>query len=390
MFNITEELDHFRPIDVSSLEQKLGSIPDDMKGAIELYNKALEDISSHNEDMAIIALRKAISIYPAFYEAMNLMGVCYDSLGDEENARRMFEKVIQLEDSSIRATDYINRLDGIVSREDGKKPKPRNRNKLQAVSWVAGGLAPEKASPYYLKYVLGFLACFVLMCILWLIMPLGKPLVVFPQKVDNSAQMQDLIEENALLSQRLNDATKALETANQKELQLRDEIDQYQKWSRTLRDLQAMAQDEKYRDVVIEIEKNLAGLDIPQDIEAEIIALNNACKPKALAQIYTSAKKLYDNNAKNKSMDVFKQSASEFTLAIEILEQLETKPKNAAEIYYHAGKSLAQAEYPNKEEAYAEAKRCFNMTKTLSPNTNLATYAQARINEIDNGKTVRY
>lgn len=117
MFDIKEEMKHFKPIDLINLRQKLGQIPEDMQNAIELYNKALEDVASRNEDMAIIALKKAIAIYPAFYEAMNLMGVCYESLGDEENARIMFSKVIEMEDSSIRAQQYLDRLDGI---EEGK------------------------------------------------------------------------------------------------------------------------------------------------------------------------------------------------------------------------------------------------------------------------------
>ena len=87
MFDVNAELKQFKPIDLSSIRQKLGQIPEDMQNAIELYNKALEDVAGKNDDMAIIALKKAISIYPAFYEAMNLMGVFYKSLGDEESAR---------------------------------------------------------------------------------------------------------------------------------------------------------------------------------------------------------------------------------------------------------------------------------------------------------------
>ena len=111
MLNISEELSNFKTINVESLERKIGTIPDDMKNAIDLYNQALEDICGKNEDIAVIALKKAISIYPEFYEAMNLMGVCYDSMGDEENARTMFNRVIQMDDSSIRAARYLEQMD---------------------------------------------------------------------------------------------------------------------------------------------------------------------------------------------------------------------------------------------------------------------------------------
>ena len=112
MLNIKEELSKYELIDIKSVEEKIGIIPDDMKNAIDLYNKALDDLKSDNEDIAIIALKKAIAIYPAFYEAMNLMGLCYLVLGDESNARRMFSKVIKMDDNSLRASEYLDKLDG--------------------------------------------------------------------------------------------------------------------------------------------------------------------------------------------------------------------------------------------------------------------------------------
>ena len=115
MFNISEELSNFKPVDLENIEQKIGAIPDDMKNAMELYNKALNEINNRNEDIAIIALKKAISIYPEFYEAMNLMGLCYIAIGQEENAREVFNRVIQMDDNSLRAARYIKRLDGDVS-----------------------------------------------------------------------------------------------------------------------------------------------------------------------------------------------------------------------------------------------------------------------------------
>jgi tetratricopeptide (TPR) repeat protein len=398
MFNIADEIDNFKPIDVSSLEQKLGSIPDDMKGAIELYNKALEDIANKNEDMAVIALKKAIAIYPAFYEAMNLMGVCYESLGDEENARFMFQKIIQMEDSSIRAQEYLNRLDGISTKEEGnskakaKAQKPRKEKKQpNPVNWVGGPAPQEKSKVHGLKYViLGMVLGVVAMVVLWLALPSDKPLFKYSPIINDPQQIQELESKITLTEQHLNDALAALEKANQKEMGFKEEMDKYKTWIKTLRELEAMAKEEKYKEVVVEVEKNLTGLDIPEDIEAEIIALSEACKPKAVQQAYAAGKKLYDGNSKSKSMDVFNQAAAEYTIAIQILDRLDEKPSNASEIYYYGGKALAQSEYPSKEEALKEARRCFNVVIEIAPKSKLAGYAQGKINEIDSGKPVKY
>ena len=118
-----------RLIDLESVEERIGSI-DDMKHAMELYNKALDDLQSKNEDIAIIALKGHFTL-SRFYEAMNLMGICYLSLNDENNARRMFRKVMKTI-IGIRASKYLARLDGEDdSSNDGVAKKPKKRRPPQ-------------------------------------------------------------------------------------------------------------------------------------------------------------------------------------------------------------------------------------------------------------------
>jgi len=391
MFDIKEEMKNFKPIDMASLQQKLGQIPEDMRNAIELYNKALEDVAAQNEDMAIIALKKAIAIYPAFYEAMILMGVCYDSLGDEESARMMFNRVIEMDDNSIRALHYLDRLDG---KEDGKisgNVRPKKRESNQLVSWISRGLSPEKTAPYYLKYVLGFVVGIIAMGVLWLLVPADKPLIHISPRVDGEQQIKVLKEDNERLNQIVNELTSSLETANQKENQLRDELVQYQEWSKTLRQLDKLASAGKYRDVILEIEK-LDGLSIPSEIENEITLLYDECKTKAIGQIFETGRNLYNSNASQKSKDVYRQAADEFKLAIKIMEELDenSKPKNMLQIYYYGGKAIALSEYPSKDEAREEALECFRTIVEIAPNSEYGKYARARINEIEAGKTIKH
>lgn len=399
MLNTHEELSNFKSIDVSTLEQKIGKIPEDVHHAIELYNKALEDVSSKNEDMAIIALKKAVAIYPAFYEAMLLMGVCYAAEDQEEEARAMFNKVIKMEDSSIRASRYLDALDGKTpapeTKSKGFKPKSKPQKNSTLANWLKSGLAPEKKQPYFLKYVVGIVVGVLLMCLVWLMIPADKPIVIdvkgmFNKSSDQTAQVKTLQEEVLNLSTRLDEANAALEQARKTERDLQDQMDQYVKWSAILRNLQNMADKGQFRDVVIEIEKNLAGLKIPAQIEKEIIALNNECKPKAIKQFYESGKKLYDSNSKAKSLDTYQQAANEYSMAIRIMEELGEEPSFRAELYYYGGKAIALSESPSKEEANQEAIRCFKAVISNFPGSKLASYSQARINEIEAGKAIKH
>lgn len=399
MLNINEELLRYELIDVKSVEEKIGIIPDDMKNAIALYNKALDDIQNKNEDIAVIALKKAIAIYPAFYEAMNLLGLCYISLGDETNARRVFNKVIKMEDNSLRASNYLDKLDGKDSEdeENNKNVKHKKLKKAtnEAVSWLKSGLLSQQSKPNYIKNILFFLLGVFAMCLVWIIVPASSPINInfgdiFKRTENASPQVAKLEKENAELSDRLKDANEALKIATENEKVLRSQIEQYAYWSEILRNLQKLAGEGKYREVVIQIERDLSGLEKPEDIESEINALNNECKPKAVSQFYEEGREIYKSNSKAKSVETYQKSAFEYRMAISIIEELDLKPNILTNVYYYGGKAIALSEHPTKEEAEAEALRCFRVVTEVAPRSEMASYAWGRINDLESGKAIKH
>ncbi|NLX63369.1 MAG: tetratricopeptide repeat protein [Clostridiaceae bacterium] len=398
MLNINEELSRYQSIDIQSVEEKIGIIPDDIKNAIDLYNKALDDLKSGNEDIAIIALKKAISIYPAFYEAMNLMGLCYLSMGDEGNARRMFNKVIKMDDNSLRASDYLNKMDGKVTDDDSgnnTRAKKYNRVAAETISWIKSGLSPEKNSPYYMKYIVGFLLGVLLLSIVWIIVPSSSPIRIdfsgiFKRSENVSPQIAKLEKEKNELADRLKDANEALRKATENEKKLQTQLEQYAYWSAILRSLQKLEQEGKYREVVLQIERDLSGLDKPDDIEAELKALNDECKPKAVSQFYEMGREIYRSNATAQSVEVYQEAANEYRMAISIIEELDLKPSILTSVYYYGGKAIALSQSPSKEEAEKEALRCFKVVTEVEPNSELASYAWGRIHDIENGRPIKH
>ncbi|HHU90367.1 MAG TPA: hypothetical protein GXZ22_04840 [Clostridiaceae bacterium] len=398
MLNIKEELSKYELIDIKSVEEKIGIIPDDMKNAIDLYNKALDDLKSDNEDIAIIALKKAIAIYPAFYEAMNLMGLCYLVLGDESNARRMFSKVIKMDDNSLRASEYLDKLDGKFpdgESSNNTRQKKYKKAAVETVSWLKSGLSPERNSPYYIKYILGFLLGVFALILVWIIVPASSPIridfgSIFKKTESVSPQVERLEKEKNELADRLKDANEALRKATENEKKLQTQLEQYAYWSEILRGLQKLEQEGKYRDVVIQIERDLSGLEKPEDIEAEIDALNYECKPKAVSQFYEMGREIYRSNANARSVEVYQEAANEYRMAISIIEELDLKPNILTNVYYYGGKAIALSQHPSKEEAEKEALHCFNVVTEVAPGSELASYAWGRINDIENGKAIKH
>jgi hypothetical protein len=69
---------------------------------------------------------------------------------------------------------------------------------------------------------------------------------------------------------------------------------------------------------------------------------------------------------------------------------MDSKPSIAVDVYYYGGKAIALSQYPSKEAAEEEAKRCFNAVIEIAPRSEMASYARSRIRDIDEGRTIKH
>ncbi|AUG58183.1 MAG TPA: tetratricopeptide repeat protein [Ruminiclostridium sp.] len=134
--DINKELLNYPPLDLDKLLETNKDMPDNIKNSIVLYNKALEDFKAKSEDIAIIQLKKAISLNPEFHEAINLLGLVYIYAGDLENAAGAFKKVINKEKSCIKAIEYLKEIDPdyeipFKNKDDTKGSRVKKKSKRQ-------------------------------------------------------------------------------------------------------------------------------------------------------------------------------------------------------------------------------------------------------------------
>ena len=92
-----------------------------------------------------------------------------------------------------------------------------------------------------------------------------------------------------------------------------------------------------------------------------------------------------------KSTDqMHQEAANEYRMAIAIIEELDLKPNILTSVYYYGGKAIALSQYPSREEAEKEALHCFRVVTEVAPRSELASYAWGRINDIENGRTIKH
>lgn len=173
MINLKLEIQSYPPIDMRDLVESGIEVPDNIRNSITLYNKALENIKMDSEDIAIIELKKAISMNSNFHEAMNLLGLCYSYTKDYSKANEIFEKVIEAENNSVKALNYlgqINSNDSTFPVQDAKrniKKSKRIKADKSEGSWLEGIFNIGKISKQdILRYMIGF-ACGALVIFLF-------------------------------------------------------------------------------------------------------------------------------------------------------------------------------------------------------------------------------
>jgi len=105
--DIKTELNYFKTINLDELIKGGEQIPDNIRNSVFLYNKAIESLKSGSEDIAIIELKKAVSMNPNFNEALNLLGVCYSYIGEKDKAVEVFQRVIKSEANSVYAVKFM-------------------------------------------------------------------------------------------------------------------------------------------------------------------------------------------------------------------------------------------------------------------------------------------
>lgn len=380
MINLKQELDNFREIDLNSLEENITDIPDDVKKSVILYNQALESLRRDSEDIAIIELKKAVSLNAEFAEALNLLGLCYAHINEEHQADLMFKKVMASEKNGIKAMDYMQKLnneritDALSPNQNTPSSSRRaSRNSKQAL----------KANNKYniIKYVLGFTAGVLAMFIF-------SYSYIF--NTDDKADIPENIPEDtsAFISELSDKLDKQQEENRKLSLRLTDYEQRYEQLSikyETLEDSFNKVEEERnYFDYVLklfeidgfahagnyaEAADRLNLIDRNKLKENELIKFNalfSNIMPKAASMAYAEGMKLWNEK--------------KYLQSIEMLDKIVGYDKNFARLdraTYYKGKCYQAL------EKYDMAMQCYNhIINTYPSNNSFVHWAGVRIREI--------
>ncbi|MDI9482229.1 MAG: tetratricopeptide repeat protein [Bacillota bacterium] len=389
MLNVSFELENFQPLDLEEIEKEAGDLPEDTVKAIQLFNKALEDIKSGNEDIAIIQLKKAISLYPSFFEAMNLLGICYYAAGKEDAARSAFKQVIDADDSGLKAMQYLNKMDGLVEQTDsGSVNNKRKSSKSSKGSrsskegglfseWVAKGLKAEDNSIYGLKYIAGILIGVLIMGLIWYMVPTNKSLFTIT-KEENIIKDPELENQINQLNSRIEKLEQDLDNKKEENLKLMESFGVYKDWVARLKQAEEIYNEGKYIEAA-ELMMNQQGTAVPDDLKGTYDSLWDQIRLKAANQYYNDGNKTYNGNTV-RDIGVYRTALEQYETAIALIDADSVTYKAA--LYYQAGKAAARC---NELEKAVEL---FEYVADEFPNSSYSSYSISRLKEIESGSEI--
>jgi len=126
LIDIKQELLNFHAINLEEIDRDQSGLPDDIRNSIILYNKALGSLRTGSEDIAVIELKKAVTMNPQFYEALNLLGLCYAYKDDSVKSTEIFNRIIKAENNGIIAQKYLDMMNTGDSSADVKDKNRKN------------------------------------------------------------------------------------------------------------------------------------------------------------------------------------------------------------------------------------------------------------------------
>ncbi len=106
---------------------------DTINQTIKKYNQALTYCNQDSLDLAVIQLKKVLSLNPRFIRAHQLLALLYINNEDWEKARRELTKCSEIDTNNTVTQRYLKEVDEMLLPEEGVKPSSRKKQRSEDV-----------------------------------------------------------------------------------------------------------------------------------------------------------------------------------------------------------------------------------------------------------------
>lgn len=337
---------------------------------VKKYNQALAYCQQDSLDLAIIQLKKVLSMNPRFLQAHQLLSLLYINSQEWEKAKKELDKCLRIDTNNTTTLRYMKEVEAMMPSEE-----ERGKKKKEAIVYQSGN--DTVIQPVGKKDNVGFHT--VLNIILGIVIGVGIAwFLVLPARVQN-AQSKAQAEKNAISEQldakavEVADLTRQIEALQQEKDSLNSSLSEAQGVN-----VAVIASDELIEAAIMYINKTgdeMEIADVMERITDEYLESDASENFKALYQTLideigpTAAKNYY-----NVGYEAFR--TEEYETAIENLEKAyKYEPENGEALF-----NLGNAYYKSGDTASAIS--IYKQVIEKFPDTEKARKSENYIKEI--------
>ena len=224
---------HFMPEnnDADYFINKVQSNPaklDAVNQTVKKYNQALAYAKQGSDDLAMLQLRKAISINPGYIRALQLLALLYIKNEEYEKAKRCLVRAQKTDVANTTTLSYLAEIDRVLN-PDGQPAKAERKDEAISYQPAVSNMAYREDKPNYIAFITFFAGILIGIAVLyWLVVPTVKSDVkekYLAQERDYGAEIASYTTQVSVLESEKKDLEGKLESAKQQVELLQEEVD---------------------------------------------------------------------------------------------------------------------------------------------------------------------
>lgn len=154
--------------------QKVQSNPaklDAVNQTVKKYNQALAYAKQGSDDLAMLQLRKAISINPGYIRALQLLALLYMKNEEYEKAKRCLVRAQKTDVANTTTLSYLAEIERVLN-PDGAPVRPERKEESVSYQPIASNGVYREDKPNYMAFITFFAGILIGVAVLyWLVVP---------------------------------------------------------------------------------------------------------------------------------------------------------------------------------------------------------------------------
>ena len=361
---------------------------EDLNTTIKKYNQSLLYCYQDSLDLAVIQLKKVLSMNPKYVQAHQLLALIYIRNKDWEKAKKELEKVLRIDTNNTRALRYLQEIAKITGDKDGgskagRKGKESGKEKEGKSSIISDdsyqytsgnetiimpmNYSEKKGLQSIWNLVIGIIIGFA---VVWFLV---LPAKIQNEKANINDELRKVSEQLDVKTATINELESKIRTLESETSDLQGQLEGFVGNGGTLEDVNNLLQ--AARIYIASPEESVKIGEYLERINPDSITEESS---ESFTSLYSLLLREVGNDIGTKYYEegMKKYKAGDFEAAVEALTKAVTYDTSNQDAYFNLGNAY------RKLEKTGEAIEVYQKVIELFPSSSMANRSQSYINDL--------